>query len=124
MEYIAFLHREDDSFVATVPDLNNISSFGETFAQTVHKIIEASELYCEDLDTLPKASTYEELAASKGIPDGAIPQLIDIKAEKNIRINVMMRSDILKAADERARELFSGNRSAYLQDLVKRDIVM
>ena len=121
MEYIAFIHKEDDSFVATVPDLNNISSFGETFAQTVHMIIEACELYCEDLDTLPKASTYEELAVSEDIQDGAIPQLIDIKVEKNIRVNVMMRSDILKAADERAKELFSGNRSAYLQDLVKRD---
>lgn len=121
MEYIAFIHKENDNFVATVPDLNNTSSFGETFAQTVHMIIEACELYCEDLDTLPKASTYEDLEASKGIPDGAMPQLIDIKVEKNIRVNIMMRSDILKAADERARELFNGNRSAYLQDLVKRD---
>ncbi len=121
MEYIAFIHKEDDSFVATVPDLNNTSSFGETFAETVHMIIEACELYCEDLDTLPKASTYEDLIKSEDIPDGVIPQLIDIKVEKNIRVNVMMRSDILKAADERAKELFSGNRSAYLQDLVKRD---
>lgn len=85
MEYIAFIHKEDASFVATVPDLNYTSSFGETFAQTIHKIIEACELYCEDLDTLPKASSYEELAASKDIQDGAIPQLIDIQAEKNVR---------------------------------------
>lgn len=121
MEYIAFIHKENDNFVATVPDLNNTSSFGETFAESVHMIIEACELYCEDIDILPKASTYEDLIKSEDIPDGAIPQLIDIKVEKNIRVNVMMRSDILKAADERAKELFSGNRSAYLQDLVKRD---
>jgi len=121
MDYIALIHKEDDNFVAIVPDLNYTSSFGETFAETVHMIIEACELYCEDIDILPKASTYEDLIKSEDIPDGAIPQLIDIKVEKNIRVNVMMRSDILKAADERAKELFSGNRSAYLQDLVKRD---
>lgn len=121
MEYIAFIHREDDAFVASVPDLNYTSSFGDTFAQTVHNIIEACELYCEDLETLPKASSFEELSMSADIEQGATPQLIDIKVEKNVRINIMMRSDVLKAADAKAKELFNGNRSAYLQDLVRND---
>lgn len=123
MEYIAFIHKEDDEYVAVVPDLNFTSSYGDTFIDTVHYIIEASELYCEDLKTLPKASALETLMNNRDIEieKNATPQLINIKVEKLKRINVMMRRDIVEILPERLVE-FNGNRSAYLQNLVIQDL--
>jgi len=124
MEYVAFIHKEDDAYVAVVPDLNFTSSYGATFKEAVHNIIEASELYCEDLKTLPKASTLEELMQKKDeleLEDDAIPQLINVKVEKLKRINVMMRSDIIEILPQRLVE-FNGNRSAYFQHLAIQDL--
>ena len=123
MEYIAFIHKEEDDYVAVVPDLNFTSSYGDTFIDVVHYIIEACELYCEDLKTLPKASTLEILLNNKEIEieENATPQLINIKVEKLKRINVMMRRDIIEILPERLVE-FNGNRSAYLQNLVIQDL--
>ena len=123
MEYIAFIHKENDDYVAVVPDLNFTSSYSTTFKDAVHNIIEASELYCEDLKILPKTSTLEELMQKDDLdlePD-AIPQLINVKVEKLKRINIMMRSDIIEVLPERLVE-FNGNRSAYLQNLVMNDL--
>ena len=121
MQYIAFMHKEDDAYVATVPDLNYTSSFGDTFNDAVHNIIEASELYCEDLDTLPRARELEALEKDGEIEDGDMPQLINVKVEKNVRINVMIDTGLLRIANEKAKEEYSGNRSAYIQDLISRD---
>ena len=119
MEYVALIHKENDEYVAVVPDLNYTSSFGSTFADAVHNIMEASELYCEDLAQLPKASTFESLV----IEDGAIPQLINIHVEKNVRINIMMPTDLLREIDNKSSISYKSNRSAYLQDLARRDLV-
>lgn len=121
MEYIAFIHKENNEYVAVVPDLNFVSSYGDTFIETIHNIVEASELYCEDLKTLPKASSLEELEKSNELEPNTIPQLINIKVEKLKRINVMMRTDIIDVLPERLVE-FNGNRSAYLQNLVIQDL--
>ncbi len=123
MEYIAFIHKENNDYVAVVPDLNFVSSYGDTFADIISNIIEASELYCEDLKTLPKASILEELLNDKSIEleKDAMPQLINIKVEKLKRINVMMRRDIIEILPQRLVE-YNGNRSAYLQSLVIQDL--
>jgi len=123
MEYIAFIHKENNDFVAVVPDLNFVSSYGETFVEVVHNIVEAGELYCEDLKVLPKPSTLEDLKNKhkNDLAPNAMPQLLNIKVEKLKRINVMMRSDIIEILPERLVE-FNGNRSAYLQNLVIQDL--
>jgi len=121
MEYIAFIHKENDDYVAVIPDLNYTSSYGNTFDGAVHHIMEASELYCEDLKTLPKASSLEELQKNEDLEENAFPQLINVKVEKNVRVNVMLAYDILKSANEKAKELFNGNRSAYIQSLIEAD---
>ena len=59
MKYICLIHKENKQYVATIPDLNNVSTFGDTFEEVIHNIKEASELYCEDLKTLPKASNLD-----------------------------------------------------------------
>lgn len=119
MEYIALIHREDDEYVAVVPDLGYTSSFGVTFADAVHNIMEAAELYCEDLAQLPKSSPFESLT----LEDGAIPQLIDIRVEKNIRINIMMPAELLREIDKKASTAYKSNRSAYIQELARRDVM-
>ncbi|MGD9581846.1 MAG: type II toxin-antitoxin system HicB family antitoxin [Vampirovibrionia bacterium] len=121
MEYIAFIHKEYEDYVAVVPDLNFVSSYGNDFVEVIHNIKEACELYCEDLDILPKASKLNDLLKLENIEKDSIPQLIDVKVEKLKRINVMMRTDIIEALPERLVE-FNGNRSAYLQKLVIQDL--
>lgn len=123
MEYIAFIHKENNDYVAVVPDLNFTSSYSDTFMNAVHSIVEASELYCEDLKSLPKTSTLEKLMERDDLDlePNAMPQLINVKVEKLKRINVMMRTDIIEVLPERLVE-FNGNRSAYLQNLVIQDL--
>ena len=123
MEYIAFIHKEDNNYVGVVPDLGFTSSYGSSFAQTVHYVVEACELYCEDMPKLPKASSLEELEKRDDLDleAGAMPQLINIKVEKLKRINIMMRTDIIEVLPDRLVE-FNGNRSAYLQNLVINDL--
>ena len=123
MEYIAFIHKEDNDYVGVVPDLNFTSSYGMTFKDAVHNTIEACELYCEDMTKLPKASSLEELEKRNDLDleEGAMPQLINVKVEKLKRINIIMRSDIIEVLPERLVE-FNGNRSAYLQNLVITDL--
>jgi len=120
MEYIAFIHKEENDYVAVVPDLNYTSSFANTFYDVVHNIIEASELYCEDLKTLPKALSLDILEKDYK-EEGAMPQLINIKVEKNVRVNVMLNYDILAIANERAKASYNGNRSAYIQALIENE---
>ena len=121
MEYIALIHKEGDQYVATVPDLGYTSSYGETFAEAVHHIIEACELYAEDEEVLPIARSLEQLMESETLEPDTIPQIIDIKIEKNVRINIMLPTGLLRAADTRANDAYRGNRSAYIQDLVRQD---
>lgn len=125
MKYIAFIYPDEsgDGFNATIPDLDGCFSCGDTFEESVEMIKEAGELYCEDLKTIPKASLLKELLTNKDlvIPSNAIPQVVDLKVEKLSRINIMIKSDILEVIPKRLSE-FNGNRSAYLQNLVIRDL--
>lgn len=122
MEYIAFIHKEDDSYVAIVPDLGYTSSFGSTFTEAVHNIIEACELYAEDEEVLPMARSLEQLTKEVELDGKATPQLINVKVEKNVRINVMLPAGLLRDINIKAKESYQGNRSAYIQDLMQRDI--
>ena len=124
MEYIAFIHKEDDSYVSIVPDLEYTSSFGNTFTEAVHKIVEACELYAEDEEVLPIARSLEQLTKEVELDAKATPQLINVKVEKNVRINVMLPAGLLRAVNTKAEEVYQGNRSAYIQDLMQRDIAM
>lgn len=95
-----------------MPDLNFVSSYGSTFKEVVQNMIKSSVLYCEDLKTLPKSSSLEELTSHDDIEleKNAMPQLINIKVEKLKRLNIMMRSDIVDVLPERLVEFFNGKR--------------
>jgi len=65
MKYIAFIYQDEhnDGFNAIVPDLAGCFSCGKTFEEACKMIKEATELYCEDLDSLPQSSSLEILLA-------------------------------------------------------------
>jgi len=121
MEYIAFVHKEEDVYIATVPDLDYLSAKGYRFEDAVAHVREKAELYCEALDKLPKATEYEDLLKSAKVHKDDIPQILGLKVEKNVRINMMLPKELLELADQRAKEDYSGNRSAYIQALIRQD---
>jgi len=121
MTYIAFVHKEDDIYIATVPDLDYLSAKGYRFEDAVAYVKEKAELYCEALDKLPKATEYEELLKTAKVHQDDIPQILGLKVEKNVRINMMLPKELLELADRRAKEAFNGNRSAYIQALIRQD---
>ena len=47
-----------------------------------------------------------------------MPQLIEVKVQKNVRINVVIDTGILRIANEKASLHHNGNRSAYIQYLI------
>ena len=100
------------------------SSFSSTFTEAVHNIIEACELYAEDEEELPIARSLKKLTEDEELEPKATPQLINIKVEKNVRINVMIPAGLLRAVNTKAEETYHGNRSAYIQDLMQRDIAI
>ena len=124
MEYISFIHKEDDTYVVIVPDLGYTSSFGSTFTKAVHSIVEACELYVEDEEVLPLSRSLEKLIEDEELALNATPQLINIKVEKSVRINVMLPAGLLRAVNTKAEEVYHGNRSAYIQELMERDIAI
>lgn len=121
MTYIAFVHKEDDIYIATVPDLDYLSAKGYRFEDAVAYVKEKAELHCEALDKLPTATEYEELLQTAKIHEDDIPQILGLKVEKNVRINMMLPKEVLDLADTRAKEDYSGNRSAYIQALIRED---
>ena len=121
MTYIAFVHKEDDIYIATIPDLDYLSAKGYRFEDALAHVKEKAELHCEALDKLPLATEYEELLKTAKVHKDDIPQILGLKVEKNVRINMMLPKEVLELADARAKEDFSGNRSAYIQALIRQD---
>jgi predicted RNase H-like HicB family nuclease len=123
MRYIAFIYKEKDDFIAVVPDLNYTSSFGSSFEEAYNNIKEAAKLYAEDLKKLPKPRSLETLLKEKESfsPNDATPQIIEINVQKVKRVNVMFKADILEIMQERVND-YNGNRSAYIQDLIIKDL--
>jgi len=128
MKYIAFLYpdeEEKEAYIAVVPDLPGCISEGDNFEQACEMIQEAAELWLEDEKFL-KAHNFahftEDVRAELDIPKDALTHIVDVKKDSNVRINMMINSTLLKAVDEKAKSDFNSNRSAYLQELAKRDL--
>jgi predicted RNase H-like HicB family nuclease len=126
MKYIAFIYKDNDSndYVAVVPDLNFVSSFGSTFNEAVKMIKEAAMLYVEDIDELPEPRKLDELLSldDELIPKNATPKKIDVSNQKTKRVNITLREDVLKKMQKRVLEDYEGNRSKYIQTLILNDL--
>jgi predicted RNase H-like HicB family nuclease len=55
MEYIllVFENAKNDQYVGVFPELDSVSSFGNTVQEAVDNTVEAANLYLEDLDKYP-----------------------------------------------------------------------
>ncbi len=127
MKYIAFLYiyEGDSDYTAVVPDLQGCLSSGETYEQACDMIQDAAELWLKD-EKFPKSHPYsyftDDVRKSLDIPLDALTHIVDVKQDRNVRVNIMMSSKLLEAADKRADSDYNGNRSAYLQSLVFEDL--
>jgi len=127
MKYIAFIYQDEDDagFTAVVPDLAGCVSYGETFEEACSMIQEAAELWLEG-EKFPLSHEFAYFTKEKreelDIPHDALTYIVDVKQDKNVRINIMFSATLLKEADKAAQEKFNGNRSAYLQSLVAKDL--
>lgn len=96
MEYIVFIYKENNDYVAVVPDLNFVSSYGSSFMEVVHNIKEASELFCQELETLPKPSNLEKLLKLKDIQKVVNPTshkyILTLRAASTEEIEVVHKS--------------------------------
>jgi len=62
MEYIAFIYKTQNGYVAFIPDLKELPlSYGKTFEETVHNIRNSAEVFCANLPNYPKSSSLENL---------------------------------------------------------------
>lgn len=127
MKYIAFIYKYegDSSYTAVVPDLEGCFSCGDTFEEACTMIQDSAQLWLEG-EKFPKSHPFEYFTDSVrqelDIPKDALTYIVDVKQDKNVRINIIFNSTLLKDADEQAKERFNGNRSAYLQELVIQDL--
>jgi len=128
MKYIAFIHQDEEdntAFNAIVPDLKGCVSYGKSFEKACEMVQEAAELWLED-EKFPKANNFayftNKVRKEFNIPKNALTYIVDVKQDSNVRINVMIGSSLLKEVDEKAKLKFNSNRSAYFQELAKRDL--
>lgn len=127
MRYIAFIYEEDEGYSALVPDLKGCFTCGDTFEETCKYIQEASELWLED-EKFPKPNEFKYFTDKKrkvlDVPQNAMPIIVDIKQDKNVRINVILNIDVVKLATDKAKVTNDGNRSAYIQSLIEKDNIL
>lgn len=125
MRYLAFIYSEDDNSAYNVifPDLEGCCTFGESFEEAVEMAEEAMfgwlETYKENSSKYPKPNKLAYFTDDKKreleIPLNAIPQFIEYKQPKAERINITIRSDILKEIDNYTKSHHI-SRSAFLQE--------
>ncbi len=125
MKYLAFIYPEADNTAYNVvfADLDGCATFGATFEEAVDMAQEAMfgwlESYKNKNNALPKASKLsditDEIKKELELPSYAIPQFIEYKQPKAERINITIRSDILKEIDSYVKKA-KISRSAFLQE--------
>ena len=118
MEYIAYLHKDKGSdFGVSFPDFPGCVTAGRTLEEARQLAGEALALHVagmlEDGETLPEASTLDELAGDSAMKN-AVAFLVSAEApEKTVRVNITARESQIEAIDKLARER-GMTRSAYM----------
>jgi predicted RNase H-like HicB family nuclease len=119
MDYIAYLHKEQDSdFGVSFPDFPGCVTAGRTLEEARRMAAEALTLHIagmiEDGEAVPDSSTLDALAEDPAMRE-AIAVLVSVQplAEKTVRINITARESQIKAIDELAGQA-GLTRSAYM----------
>jgi len=133
LRYVALFHKDANSdWGVSFPDFPGCASAGATYEEALDLAAEALAFHVEgmrqDGDKIPQARTIEAIRASHESAlelESATVALIPLfqppaKAE---RFNISMDVVLAKMADDAAMRRFGGNRSAYLSELVRRDLI-
>lgn len=117
MNYIALIHKEEDSdYGVSFPDFPGCVSAGATLQQAKTMAQEALVSHINILkemgEQIPAPSTLEEIMAC---PENrsAIAFLVEVLSHQTVRINITLPEDVLSIVDQRARRL-NLSRSAFL----------
>jgi predicted RNase H-like HicB family nuclease len=118
MEYIAYLHKDNDSdYGVSFPDFPGCVTAGRTLEEARKMAAEALALHVagmrEDEDALPEPSTLDDLRGDPAMK-GAVAFLTELKQpERTVRINITARASQIAEIDRRA--LAKGlTRSSYI----------
>ena len=118
MEYIAYLHKDKASdFGVSLPDFPGCVTAGRTLEEARTLAVEALTLHVagmvEDGETLPEASTLDELAGDPAMK-GAVAFLVSAEVPgKTVRVNITARESQIEMIDRLARKA-GMTRSAYM----------
>jgi predicted RNase H-like HicB family nuclease len=121
MYYVALVHKDANSdFGVSFPDFPGCISAGKTLQEALAGASEAlrghAEILVEDGETLPAASSLDEIFADEDNRDG-IPVLVagPPVADRALRVNVTLPESILRRIDE-----VTDNRSKFLATVAAR----
>jgi len=118
MDYTSLIYKDTNgNYTGTIPDVNYVSSYGNTFKQCVKMLTEALELMLEDIKpTVLHTPEYytEDVLKEMDIPIDATIQLISYKPTKLERVTITMRKNNKKIIDAYAKSHHL-SRSAFLE---------
>jgi predicted RNase H-like HicB family nuclease len=110
MDYIAIMHKEPDSaYGVSFPDFPGCITAGDTLEQAREMAREALAFHVrgmrEDGEELPRPSSLDAVMADPDFAAG-VAILVSLPAEKprNVRVNIMLPEDDLRAIDAMARQ--------------------
>lgn len=110
MEYIAVIHKTPDSdFGVSFPDFPGCVTAGSTLEEARKMAAEALAFHVrglrEDGEELPRPQTLDAVMADPDFADG-VAFLVPLPhgRPRNVRVNIMLPEEDLRAIDARARE--------------------
>jgi len=118
MEYIAYLHKDNDSdYGVSFPDFPGCITAGTNLEEARKMAAEALSLHTagmrEDGESLPRPSTLDDLRNDPAMK-GAVAFLVDLREpEVTVRVNITARESEVAEIDHRARAARL-SRSAYM----------
>lgn len=98
-KYYVTIAFSEGYYLAVAEDFGYTSSFGKTKKEALRNIIEACELYCDDMDTLPGALVIKDLSKLKMYIIGKNAVLESIKISK--RYPKQVRRYLLKKCNRK-----------------------
>ena len=118
MEYIAYLHKDQESdYGVSFPDFPGCITAGSTLEEARKMAAEALALHTagmiEDGQKIPAPSTLDDLKGDPAMKD-AVAFLVEVaEPEKTVRINITARESQVAEIDRRASAAHM-SRSAYM----------
>ncbi|WP_336288714.1 type II toxin-antitoxin system HicB family antitoxin [Bartonella sp. CB60] len=126
--FFALVHKDEDSaFGVQFPDFKGLFSAADHEEDLIANAIEALQLYCEEMDTLPVPLKFEEVMQQKSVKvallEGAF--LMQVPFIENdaevVRTNISIERGLLRAIDDCARER-GLTRSAFLATAARHEL--